>query len=43
MLKDVVVLAPPGVSPFELGVLCEVFGIDRSDQDLPVFEFAVCA
>ncbi len=43
MLKDVVVLAPPGVSPFELGVLCEVFGIDRSDQGLPTFDFAVCA
>jgi len=43
MLRNVVALAPPGVAPFELGVLCEVFGIDRSAQGLPTFDFAVCA
>lgn len=31
------------VHPFELGVACEVFGIDRSDDGLPRFDFAVCA
>jgi AraC family transcriptional activator FtrA len=31
------------VSPFELGVLCEVFGIDRSEQGLPRLDFLVCA
>ncbi len=41
MLTDVVVLAPPGVAPFELGVVCEVFGVDRTAQGLPAFEFAV--
>jgi transcriptional regulator GlxA family with amidase domain len=41
-LADVVVLALEPIAPFELGVLCEVFGIDRSDQGLPVYDFAVC-
>ena len=27
--------------PFELGVVCEVFGLDRSDEGLPVYDFAV--
>ncbi len=31
------------VHPFELGVACEVFGIDRSDDGLPRFDFAICA
>lgn len=41
VLDNVVVLALPGVAPFELGVVCEVFGIDRSDSGLPVYDFAV--
>jgi transcriptional regulator GlxA family with amidase domain len=41
MLQNVVALALPGVAPFELGVVCEVFGIDRSDVGLPAFDFAV--
>jgi transcriptional regulator GlxA family with amidase domain len=41
MLQNVAVLALPGVAPFELGVVCEVFGIDRSDVGLPAFDFAV--
>ena len=32
MLKKVVLIALPGVAPFEFGVICEVFGIDRSDK-----------
>jgi len=43
MLTDVAVVMFDGVAPFELGVLCEAWGTDRSDQDLPVFDFAVCA
>lgn len=31
------------IHPFEFGVACEVFGIDRSDEGLPTFDFAVCA
>jgi transcriptional regulator GlxA family with amidase domain len=41
VLHNVVALALPGVAPFELGVVCEVFGIDRSDTGLPAFDFAV--
>ncbi|NUO46011.1 MAG: helix-turn-helix domain-containing protein [Streptomyces sp.] len=32
-----------GVHPFELGVVCEVFGIDRSDEGLPTYDFAVAS
>ncbi len=39
---NVAVLAGDGVAPFELGVACEVFGTDRSEQGLPVHDFAVC-
>ena len=30
---SVAVLVLPGVAPFELGVACEVFGTDRSDEN----------
>jgi transcriptional regulator GlxA family with amidase domain len=42
MLRNVAVLAFDGVAPFELGVLCEAFGVDRSEQGLPALDFAVC-
>lgn len=42
MLRSVAVLAVPGVAAFELGVVCEVFGIDRSDTGGPSFDFRVC-
>jgi len=41
MLKKVVLLALPGVAPFEFGVICEVFGIDRSETGGPCFDFTV--
>ncbi|GAB3605493.1 helix-turn-helix domain-containing protein [Conyzicola nivalis] len=41
MLKKVVLLAIPGVAPFEFGVVCEVFGIDRSAMGGPTFEFTI--
>jgi len=41
MLSTVVVLAIPGFAPFEFGVLCEVFGIDRSDAGAPKFDFRI--
>ena len=28
---------------FELGILCQLFGLDRSDDGLPTYDFAVCA
>src|SRR5690606_7124585 len=41
MLNKVVCLALPGTALFEFGVVCEVFGIDRSETGGPRFEFAV--
>jgi transcriptional regulator GlxA family with amidase domain len=41
MLKKVVLLALPGVAPFEFGVICEVFGIDRSATGGPRFDFTI--
>jgi len=43
MLTNVAVLAFDGVAPFELGVLHESWGCDRSDEGLPVMDFAICA
>ncbi|MGA9749666.1 MAG: helix-turn-helix domain-containing protein [Nocardioides sp.] len=43
MLTNVAVLAHHNLAPFELGVLVEAFGYDRSDDGLPVLDFAVCA
>ncbi len=42
MLTNVAALVYDGVAPFELGVLCEAFGVDRSDDGIPVLDFAVC-
>ncbi|NJP70029.1 AraC family transcriptional regulator, partial [Streptomyces sp. C1-2] len=41
MLRNVAAVMLDGVHPFELAVVCEVFGIDRSDEGLPVYDFAV--
>lgn len=43
MIENVAVVVYDGVSPFELGVLCEAWGTDRTDEGLPLFDFAVCA
>jgi len=43
MLSNVAVVVYDAVAPFELGVLCEAFGVDRSEEGLPALEFAVCA
>jgi transcriptional regulator GlxA family with amidase domain len=43
MLNKIVCVTLPGMAPFEFGVLCEVFGIDRSDQGGPVFDFHITA
>lgn len=42
MLQRVAAIAVPGVSAFELGLVCEVFGVDRSDTGGPVFDFTLC-
>ena len=43
VIENVAVLVYDGVSPFELGVLCEAWGTERDDPELPAFDFAVCA
>ena len=43
MISNVAVLVYDGVAPFELGVLHEAWGCDRSDDGLPVLDYAVCA
>lgn len=43
MLHNVAAVVIDGIQAFELGVVCEVFGIDRSDDGLPRYDFAVVA
>ena len=42
MLTNVAALVYDGVAPFELGVLCEAFGIDRREDGVPLLGFGVC-
>jgi transcriptional regulator GlxA family with amidase domain len=42
-VKNAAVVVLDGFAPFELGVACEVFGIDRTDDGLPAYDFAVVA
>ncbi|WP_018352123.1 GlxA family transcriptional regulator [Longispora albida] len=42
MLRTIAVILLDGLAPFEFGVVCEVFGIDRTDDGVPRFEFRVC-
>ncbi|KWX23307.1 AraC family transcriptional regulator [Mycolicibacterium wolinskyi] len=42
MLKSVSTLVLDGLAIFEFGVICEVFGIDRSADGVPNFDFKVC-
>src|SRR4029453_15389155 len=43
MLRSVAVIALPDVAVFELGVLCELFGYDRTADGFPGYDFAVCS
>ncbi|MEE2034553.1 GlxA family transcriptional regulator [Rhodococcus chondri] len=43
MLRKVVLPLLPRVEQFELGVACEVFGLDRSDDGLPTYDFSLIA
>ena len=43
VLTNVAVAVLPRVAPFELGTICEVFGMDRSEMGVPAFDFAICA
>jgi len=42
-LRSVAVVLPDQPAIFELGVLCEVFGIDRTADGIPPIDFRVCA
>jgi len=42
MLRSVSTLVLDGVAMFEFGVICEVFGIDRSSDGVPSVGFKVC-
>ena len=43
MIRSVAVPVLDNVFAFELGLICEVFGLDRPDEpELPTFDFAVC-
>lgn len=39
---EVVAVVGERVAAFELGIVCQVFGLDRSDDGLPRHQFAVC-
>lgn len=41
MLRNVVTVVLEEVHPFELGVACEVFGLDRTADGLPGYDFAL--
>ena len=43
MLRTIAAVVVDGSAAFELGVVCEVFGIDRTDDGVPAFDFRVCA
>jgi AraC family transcriptional regulator, transcriptional activator FtrA len=43
MLRTVAAVVMEGTAAFELGVVCEVFGIDRTEDGVPPFDFRVCA
>ena len=42
MLHSVAALVLDQAAVFEFGVICEVFGLDRSEDGLPVLDFRVC-
>jgi transcriptional regulator GlxA family with amidase domain len=42
MIKTVSALVLDGLAPFEFGVICEVFGIDRTADGVPNFDFKIC-
>ncbi|MTE14091.1 helix-turn-helix domain-containing protein [Nocardia aurantiaca] len=42
MLSKVAVVLNDNLAMFEFGVVCEVFGLDRTADGLPAFDFRVC-
>jgi AraC family transcriptional regulator, transcriptional activator FtrA len=41
MLTTVACVVLPGFAPFEFGLACEAFGLDRSDDGIPNFDFRI--
>ena len=42
MLSSAAVVMLDGLTPFEFGVICEVFGVDRTDDGVPLIDFRAC-
>ncbi|TNC43586.1 GlxA family transcriptional regulator [Mumia zhuanghuii] len=42
MIRTVAALVLDDVATFELGIACEVFGIDRTEDGVPPFDFRIC-
>ncbi|HWS50184.1 MAG TPA: helix-turn-helix domain-containing protein [Microbacterium sp.] len=42
-MKTVACVVQDGFAPFEFGVACEAFGLDRSDDGVPNFDFRIVA
>jgi len=40
-MRTVACVVQPGFAPFEFGVACEAFGLDRTDDGIPNFDFRV--
>lgn len=42
-MHTVACVVQPGFAPFEFGLACEAFGLDRSDDGIPGFDFRIVA
>jgi AraC family transcriptional activator FtrA len=42
-LRSVVAIVDHGFATFELAIPCEIFGVDRTPEGLPGFDFTVCS
>lgn len=40
-MHTVACIVQPGLAPFEFGLACEAFGLDRRDDGVPLFDFRV--
>ncbi|MCM3697655.1 GlxA family transcriptional regulator [Microbacterium oleivorans] len=40
-MRTVACIVQPGFAPFEFGLACEAFGLDRSDDGIPNFDFRI--
>ena len=42
-MNAIACVVQPGFAPFEFGLACEAFGLDRSDDGIPTFDFRIVA